>query len=48
MIPADTNLERKLKELRKDKKMLKIAAMTDEGLNGAANKEGAVIRATVG
>ena len=41
MILADTNLERKLKELQKDKKMLKTAAMTDEGLNGAANNEGA-------
>ena len=34
-------MERNLKELQKDKKMLKTAAMTDEGLNGAANKEGA-------
>ena len=32
-------MERTLKELQKDKKMLKTAAMTDEGLNGAANKE---------
>ena len=39
MIPADTNLERTLKELQKDKKMLKTAAMTDKGLNSAANKE---------
>ena len=32
-------MERTLKELQKDKKMVKTAAMTDEGLNGAANKE---------
>ena len=32
-------MERTLKELQKDKKKLKTAAMTDEGLNSAANKE---------
>ena len=32
-------MERTLKELQKDKRKLKIAAMTDEGLNSATNKE---------
>ena len=32
-------MERTLKELQKDKRKLKTAAMTDEGLNSAANKE---------
>ena len=32
-------MERTLKELQKDKKMLKTAAITDEGLNGATNQE---------
>ena len=32
-------MERTLKELQKDKRKLKIAAMTDEGLNNATNKE---------
>ena len=38
LIPADTELERTLKSLRKTKRA-KTAAMTDEGLNGAVNKE---------
>ena len=32
-------MERTLKELQKDKRKLKTAAMTDEGLNSATNKE---------
>ena len=32
-------MERTLKELQKDKRKLKTAAMTDEGLNSVANKE---------
>ena len=32
-------MERTLKELQKDKRKLKTAAMTNEGLNSAANKE---------
>ena len=32
-------MERTLKELQKDKRKLKTAAMTDQGLNSAANKE---------
>ena len=32
-------MERTLKELQKDKKILKTDAMTDKGLNSAANKE---------
>ena len=32
-------MERTLKELQKDKRKLKTAAMTDEGLNNATNKE---------
>ena len=32
-------MERTLKELQKDKKMLKTDAMTDKGLNSATNKE---------
>ena len=32
-------MERTLKELQKDKRKLKTAVMTDEGLNSAANKE---------
>ena len=42
MIPVDTELERTLKELKEDKKRAETAAMTDEGLNSAANKEGAI------
>ena len=38
MIPADTELERTLKELKKTKRA-ETTAMTDEGLNGAANKD---------
>ena len=38
LIPADTELERALRSLRKTKRA-ETAAMTDEGLNGAANQE---------
>ena len=38
LIPANTELERTLKSLRKTKRA-EAAAMTDEGLNGAANQE---------
>ena len=38
LIPAATELERTLKSLRKTKRAER-EAMTDEGLNGAANQE---------
>ena len=38
LISANTELERTLKSLRKTKRA-ESAAMTDEGLNGAANQE---------
>ena len=38
LIPANTELEKTLKSLRKTKRA-ELAAMTDEGLNGAANQE---------